>query len=415
MRILHILDHSLPIQSGYSLRTRAMMAAQIAKGWRVQGLTSGRQGAAQEAPEPRWEEVDGLIFHRTPGRRNRVPLWEEICGLTQLVRTALRVARAEQVNILHAHSPALNGLAGLIVARLLGLPLVYEVRAFWEDAAVGNGTGVARSWRARLTRWLEDFVLQWADARVAICIGLAQDIAARSKTGRSVTIVPNGVDMSRLGHSRPKDEALAEALALPSGADVLGYIGSLYPYEGVDDLIRAMPHLVALRPACVLLVIGSGPEEMALRALAVQSAVVDHIRFLGPVPHLAVDAYYSCVDVLVYPRKKMRLTDLVTPLKPLEAMAQGRLVAASAVGGHMELIDNGRTGTLFPPDDPAAMARALCALLADKEGHAEQRAAAHGFVAAERDWARLVERYEAVYHRLCKETPIRPRCSGQNA
>ncbi len=132
------------------------------------------------------------------------------------------------------------------------------------------------------------------------------------------------------------------------GAEVIGFIGSFYDYEGLDDLIAAMPRLVAARPGARLLLVGGGPMEAALRAQAEASPVADAIRFVGRVPHQEVERYYGLVDVLAYPRKKMRLTDLVTPLKPLEAMAQRRLVAASDVGGHRELIEDGRTGTLFP-------------------------------------------------------------------
>ena len=400
MRILHILDHSLPIQSGYSLRTRAMMAAQIAKGWHVQGLTGRRQGPATGAIGLE----QGLVFHRTPGRRQTWPLWGEAADFLALTLSILRVARAEGIDVLHAHSPASNGVAGLIAARLLRRPLVYEGRAFWEDAAIGNGTGRARSWRGRVVRTLEDFVLRHADARVVICNGLAQDLITRGLPAAAVTIVPNGVDMTRLGAPRPRDPVLAEALALPPDAEVIGYVGSFYPYEGVDDLIRAMPQLVALRPSCHLVLVGSGPDEKAVRALAAQSPVAGHIRCVGSVPHAAIDAYYGCIDILVYPRKKMRLTDLVTPLKPLEAMAHRRLVAASAVGGHQELIVDGQTGTLFAPDNPPAMAQAIAALFADRESHEARRAAAHAFVAQDRSWASLVERYEAVYHRALKGT-----------
>lgn len=410
MRILHILDHSLPIQSGYSLRTRAMMVAQRAKGWHVQGLTSLRQGpvTASCACE------DGLVFHRTPGRRQPWPLWGEICDLARLIASIVRVARAEDIDILHAHSPALNGLAGLIAAHLLRRPLVYEVRAFWEDAAVGNGTDGAGSWRGRMGRKLEDFVLRQADARVTICNGLAQDLVAQGLPASAISIVPNGVDMARMGAPRPRDAVLADALDLPSGADVIGYIGSFYPYEGVDDLIHAMPHLVALRPTCHLVLIGSGPAEKALRDLAAQSPMASHIRFVGAVPHAAVEAYYGCINILVYPRKKMRLTDLVTPLKPLEAMAQRCLVAASAVGGHQELIVDGQTGTLFAPDNPPEMAQALAVLLADTAGQDARRDAAYAFVAQERNWASLVDRYEAVYHRACRGRPS-DRVFGRSA
>jgi len=118
------------------------------------------------------------------------------------------------------------------------------------------------------------------------------------------------------------------------------------------------------------------------------------------VPHNEVDRYYSLVDILAYPRKRMRLTDLVTPLKPLEAMAQRRLVAASDVGGHRELIRDGITGTLFPPGDPAGIATALADLLAHRDGWEARRERGRSFVEAERNWAVNVGRYEPVYQKL---------------
>jgi glycogen(starch) synthase len=181
---------------------------------------------------------------------------------------------------------------------------------------------------------------------------------------------------------------------------VIGFIGSFYDYEGLDDLIAAMPMLVTSRPKAHLLLVGGGPAEEKLRAQAAASPVSDHIRFIGRVPHDQVERYYGLIDILAYPRKRMRLTDLVTPLKPLEAMAQRRLVAASDVGGHRELIRDGQTGTLFPPDDPRAMARALTGLLADRGDWDARRNRARAFVEAERDWAINVARYAPVYQKL---------------
>ena len=123
-------------------------------------------------------------------------------------------------------------------------------------------------------------------------------------------------------------------------------------------------------------------------------------RFTGRVPHREVERYYALMDVMAYPRKASRLTELVTPLKPLEAMAQGKLVAASSVGGHRELIADGETGTLFAPDDPATCAAALAGLLADRAGWETRRAAGRAHVAANHDWAKNVHRYHDVYQRL---------------
>ena len=117
-------------------------------------------------------------------------------------------------------------------------------------------------------------------------------------------------------------------------------------------------------------------------------------------PHQDVERYYSVVEVMVYPRNRIRLTDLVTPLKPLEAMAQRRLVAASDVGGPRELIRDGDTGTLFRPDDPIALARAVAGLFADRDHWEARRARARAYVETERYWSVNVGRYDSVYQNL---------------
>jgi PEP-CTERM/exosortase A-associated glycosyltransferase len=234
---------------------------------------------------------------------------------------------------------------------------------------------------------------------IVICEGLRQDLVMRGVAPDKIAVSPNGVDLDLFGDPPPPDEALRARLGL-KGAEVIGFIGSFYDYEGLDDLIAAMPLLVAKRPRAHLLLVGGGPRAEALKAQAAASPVAAQIHFVGRVPHHEVERYYSLTDILCYPRKAMRLTELVTPLKPLEAMAQGRLVAASSVGGHRELIEDGVTGTLFAPDDPAAMAAALAALLDDRAGWDERRRVARDFVERERSWARNVVRYEPVYQRL---------------
>lgn len=395
-RILHILDHSLPAHSGYTFRTRALMKAQLAKGWDVAGLT----GVRHPVPGPAEEMVDGLRFHRTPAiASGRSPFreWREIGALADQI---VELAQTWQPDLLHAHSPVLDGLAALRAGKRLGVPVVYEIRAFWEDAAVGNGTGREGSARYRLTRALETHAVQSADAVAVICEGLRGDLIARGIDPGKIFVSPNGVDLDLFGAPPPRDAALAAELGLGGDDAVIGFIGSFYDYEGVDDLIAAMPALVTAQPAARLLLVGGGPMEAALKAQAASSSAADRILFVGRVPHEQVERYYSLIDILAYPRKKMRLTDLVTPLKPLEAMAQGKLVAASDVGGHRELIDDGITGTLFAPDDPAAVADALAALLHDRAGWDVRRRAARDFVEADRNWSSNILRYEPVYQKL---------------
>ncbi|WP_434404372.1 TIGR04063 family PEP-CTERM/XrtA system glycosyltransferase [Sphingobium sp. DN12] len=395
-RILHVLDHSLPMHSGYTFRTRAILRAQLAKGWDVRGLTGRRHVAAG----PQEELVDGLHFHRTPGEaaggNALLREWRDISAHADAIESLVRQWRPD---IIHAHSPVLNAMAAQRVARRHGIPLIYEIRAFWEDAAVGNGTGTEGSPRYWLTRQLETHAVRAADAVAVICEGLRSDLVARGIDAGKITVSPNGVDLDQFGAPVPRDTALTAKLGL-EGADVVGFIGSFYDYEGLDDLIAAMPRLVRARPRAKLLLVGGGPMEQALRDQALASPFTDHIVFVGRVPHDQVEHYYAQVDVLAYPRKAMRLTDLVTPLKPLEAMAQGRLVAASSVGGHRELIEDGVTGTLFAPDDPAAIAQALAGMFADRGFWDERRIVARDFVERERNWSSNILRYEPVYQQL---------------
>jgi PEP-CTERM/exosortase A-associated glycosyltransferase len=395
MRILHVLDHSLPLHSGYTFRTRAILKAQMGRGWDVACLTGARHKA--QGPDP--ETVDGITFYRTPPPRPaRAPIgeWREIDALSRRLDRLVRDWKPDQ---LHVHSPVLNALAAIRVARRHRLPLLYEIRAFWEDAAVGNGTGSENSLRYRLTRALETWAARRADAVAVICEGLRKDLVERGIERDKIIVSPNGVDMSLFGSPLAPDRNLTKRLGL-SGADVVGFIGSFYDYEGLDDLIAAMPALIAKRPKAALLLVGGGPMETALRGQAEASPVADRIHFLGRVPHEQVDRYYSLIDILAYPRKAMRLTELVTPLKPLEAMAQRKLVAASNVGGHRELIEDGVTGTLFPAGDPEALADALAGLFADRKQWARRRNQARRFVEKDRNWSSNIINYLPAYQKL---------------
>ena len=236
-----------------------------------------------------------------------------------------------------------------------------------------------------------------------ICEGLRGDLIRRGIDADKIIVSPNGVDLDLFGDPPPRDAALAEQLGLDEGDAVIGFIGSFYDYEGIDDLIAAMPALVAAHPRARLLLVGGGPVEAALKTQAADSAAADRIHFVGRVPHTEVERYYSLTDILAYPRKKMRLTDLVTPLKPLEAMAQGKLDAASDVGGHRELIEDGITGTLFAPDDPSAIAAALARLLGTRDRWEERRRTAQVFVETHRNWSSNILRYEPVYQRLLRD------------
>jgi PEP-CTERM/exosortase A-associated glycosyltransferase len=395
MRILHILDHSIPLHSGYTFRTRAIIEQQRAMGWETFHVTGPKQGAT----ETQVEEVDGLVFYRTPplsGLLASLPVINQLAVISRLERTLRRIVDEVQPDILHAHSPGLNGVAALRAGARFKLPVVYEVRAFWEDAAVDHGTSKEWGVRYRLTRRLETYVLQRADAITTICEGLRNDIIARGIAAHKVTVIPNAVDAQRFSMNGQADPELQARLGIV-GKTVLGFIGSFYAYEGLILLLEAMPAVLQGIPDVRVLLVGGGPQEGRLRERVDELGLNEAVIFTGRVPHDTVQAYYNLIDVFIYPRLPMRLTDLVTPLKPLEAMAQGRLVLASDVGGHRELICPGVNGELFPAGDVTGLSAAVLDLLRNRGRWQSLHVAGRHFVESERTWPRSVARYDSVY------------------
>lgn len=188
MRILHILDHSIPLHSGYTFRTLSILEQQRALGWETHHLTSPKHSR----PFVPREDVEGWIFHRTPpvtGAASGLPVLRELALIRNTEARLEEVVKEVKPDILHAHSPVLNAIPALRVGRRAGIPVVYEVRAFWEDAAVTLGTGSEDGPRYKLTRWLETRALRQADAITTICEGLRSDIAARGIPADKITVI----------------------------------------------------------------------------------------------------------------------------------------------------------------------------------------------------------------------------------
>ena len=259
MRILHILDHSIPLHSGYTFRTAALLREQRALGWQTFHLTSPKQGPTAQ----REEEVDGLKFYRTPVSTSPMaflPVARDVLLMRHLEARILAVAREVKPDLIHAHSPVLNAIPAIRAARHLGLPAAYEIRAFWEDAAVDHGTTREGSLRYRITRALETRAIRQAGHVFTICEGLRADIVARGIPNNKVTVIPNAVDIDMFQLASPPDPALQAQWGL-TDTTVVGFIGSFYAYEGLDLLISALPELVRKRPNVRLLLVGGGPRH----------------------------------------------------------------------------------------------------------------------------------------------------------
>jgi len=383
--VLHVLDHSLPIQSGYSYRSWSIVQFQRRFGLRPVVLTSPKQGGRADGVET----IEGVPHYRTRARR-AAPFVREMAQMAKVAGRIVSVARSERASVLHAHSPLLNGFPALLAARRCGLPVVYEARGFWEDAAVDHGTFKETSLRYRLSRALETMLFKSVDRVVVICEGMRQDIAARGVDPARVTVIPNGVDTDWFRPST-RSSALAERHAQLT----IGYVGSFYRYEGLRFLLESLPGIQKRMPGARLLLVGGGGEERELRSIA--GAFNGAVTFAGWVPHGEIRQCYGLIDVFVCPRRRMRLTELVTPLKPLEAMAMAKPVVASDVGGLKELIRHGLTGLLFPAESTAAFVDACAQLDRQRDLAASLGAEARNEMVTRRAWPRIVSRYLPVY------------------
>ena len=402
LRVLHVLDHSLPNQTGYVYRTLGILGAQRSFGWETFHLTTPRYHG--EAPPE--ETVDGWTFLRTAKPKTPLgsrPVIRELAEMEATRRRLDKVIAELKPDLIHAHSPILTGLPARRAARRAKIPIVYEVRALWEDAAVDIGHTTQRGFRYRVTRALETMLMRRANGVVTLCESMRKEIASRGIRGNKIVVVPNAVDVAHFSGARERDESLAESLSL-KGRLVLGFIGSFYHYEGLDLLLRALPEIRKEIPNAVVLLVGGGPQEAMLKDLTIMAGLSDAVRFTGRVPHEKVRLYYDLVDFFVYPRKSMRLTELVTPLKPLEAMAERRLVIASDVGGHRELIRDGVTGYLFRADDPSALARRVVEAVKGTERHERIREAGRRFIETERNWIASASHYRVLYRQILRRS-----------
>ena len=405
MKVFHLLDASRPSVSGYASRSDAIIKNLRALGIETCQMTSEKYHGFESLEE----DVEGIKYYRTlpaKGVFTHFPLLSYIDFVRHMTDRAMEVIEKEKPDVIHAHSPMLNGLVGLRLRKLTGMPVLYEVRAFWEDAAVD--TGKIREWGAqyRLIRAIEQYVFKHADRVSCICNGLKNEIIDRGIPEEKLLVAPNSVDLSKFSPFQGRDRSLEKELNL-GGKKVIAFLGSFFKYEGLEYLLDALPLILKSVPNVHVLLVGSGNEADNLKKQSAELGIEAHVTFTGRVDYADINRYYSLVDLLVFPREDIRLTRLVTPLKPLEAMAQGIPVLASDIGGHREMVEHGKTGILFRPEDSGALAEAVISSL--EAPVLLQTLVSNGleYVKNVRNWRTTAAVYPPVY-----EDMLRGRSSG---
>jgi glycosyltransferase involved in cell wall biosynthesis len=402
--------------SGYTVRSHALVSALAERGVRLSVVMRPDHPPDPDAEPKALTEYAGVPVHGNWRHRLALRQLEKLarCRFAPLGRARLRlhqdiftayyaryvarVARRTGADLLHAASDFANGLGAAAAGRALGVPVIYEVRGEWEETDVVRGVLAESSAEYRYRKEAEARAAGVADAVVAIGRALGADLVARGVAAAKITVVANAVDAEHF-RPGPRDRELEAALALEDRF-VVGYAGTLSAYEGLDLAVEAVARVRAEGVEASLLVVGDGPARRALEARARKAGLGAAASFVGRVAPDEVGRYISLFDVCVCPRLRSRLTELVPPIKPLEAMACARPVVASDVGGLAEIIEDGRTGELIPAGDGRALAGALVRLAREPERRRKLGRSARRWVETERTWRRAAGIYEGLYREL---------------
>jgi PEP-CTERM/exosortase A-associated glycosyltransferase len=400
LKILHVLEYSRPNISGYSLRSDAIIRHQRKVGITTNQLTSQRYQEFTELEE----DVDGVIYQRTEKSTSllsKIPFVNYLVHINHLAKRIEKAVLSDKPDLIQTHSPMFNALAAIKVGKKYNIPVTYEVRALWEDAAVDTGKTKEGSLKYKIIKAIEQRAFEKADAVSCICQGLKQDLIKRGIPESKLYVTPNAVDIDNFKPSMQRDPELEQSLNL-SGKKVVAFVGTFFKYEGLHYAVTAMSEIAKNRSDIHLLLVGAGNELDNLKQQVKDLNLNSFVTFVGRVPFAEVSRYYSLADVMVFPRESIRLTELVTPLKPLESMAQFKPVIASDIGGHRELIEDGKTGFLFPADDANALANKIVTIIDDTNLLTQVSEQGLIFVREERNWLNTAKQYLPVYERLTK-------------
>ena len=400
-RVLHLVNDALPTTSaGYTIRTHEIVLAQRAIGLDPHVVTRCGFPVTQGTLDGRrLVDLDGIPYHRLlpwrmPSRADKAAALglELAARLTEQLRPA----------VLHAASNYVNAVIALALGQRYGLPVVYEVRGFWEDTWLSrhpNGNALASSELYRRNRDLETRCMQAADLVVTLGEAMRAEIVARGIPAEKVLIVPNAVSEDFL-QPLPDADALRNELGIAPNEHVVGEVSTLVPHEGIGTLLEATRLLRERGLPVRVLIVGDGPERPALQRQAADLGLAEAAIFTGRVPAAKVREFHALLDVFVVPRTPDRVCQLVTPLKPIEAMASGLCVVTSDVRALAEIIKPDVTGALTIPEDPVALADTLELLVCSPDIRKKLGDNAREWVARDRTWAHNATRYRDAYARL---------------
>ena len=388
-RVLNFLAFSLPYTSvGYATRSHGLAIGIKNAGWDIRPYT--RPGfpydfkpelVGQELPEE--DEIDGIVYRRIFDF-NRKEM-TEVEYMHAAIEHYERIIRQEEPEVVHAASNYVTALPALIAARRLGVPFVYEVRGFWEVTRSSRDEKFENTAKYRFMQLFEALTARHADHVITITSAMKEELMARGVPEERISIAYNSVDPQRF-IPRPRNLELAAQLGIPESVPVIGYVGSFVDYEGLDDLVTACAQLKTSNLDFRLLLVGDGAVFEDLKRRVDESGLADKTIMTGRVPHEMVEEYYSLIDIAPFPRKPWQVCELVSPLKPYEAMALQKAVVVSSTRALTEIVTHEHNGLVFAKGDVGDLQEKLERLLRDDALRVGLGKTARQWVEQERSW-----------------------------
>lgn len=403
-RILYIAASSLPYHiTGYTIRTHALLRAFTAKGWDMLCLT--RPGYPQDRPDAiqAVEVKDAIVAYQgayycvTPGpHRRKTPLDVYLAEAADQISSMIEVKRP---SIIHAASNYEAAYPALLAAKRKGLPFIYEVRGLWEYSGLANRNSKTENERFQLDKRLESFVLQNADHVFTLTRQLAEELEKRGASPKKLSLLPNAIDPAAL-EPLSRDTRLAEKLGLGEEHFVIGYIGAVVPYEGLDDLIRAMTIILPRHNLARLVIVGDGQQLQDLKSLAQQHALEKEVIFTEKVPYDNVPSYYSLLNALALPRKPYEVCRLVSPLKSFEAMRMKIPLVVSDVDALKDMVQDNKTALVCKAGDYVSLAECIVRIIENPELTNTIKQNAYQVVMNNHTWDKRADDVSAVYSKF---------------
>lgn len=404
-RALYLLHNSLPYNSaGYATRTHGLLRGLHSLGWEVSGVTRpgypfDRQAEMDLTTVPSSDTIDGIKYHRLSQVYEKIPRSPLVPFIDVYTERLGKLIRAEKPFLIHAASNHWNGIAAVQAAREHGLPSIYEVRGLWEITRVSREPEWGGSAEYSFMSEMEAEAARNATRVIAITAALREEMISRGVDPGKIDLVPNGVEVDRFV-PLPRDLQLAAALGVGDDEPVIGYVGSVLDYEGIDLLLESVARLVDRDRRFKVLIVGDGDYLPRAKAIAARLFLNDYVIFTGRVPHGEVEKYYSLVDIAPLPRLPLPVCEMVSPLKPFEAMAMGKAVVASDVAALAEIVTDGVNGRLHRKGDAASLARVMGELLDDIEAARELGRQSRSWVVENRSWSGLATTLDSIYNEL---------------